>query len=124
MFATAATLAAAASLLATVPVKVTVSGPGHTPKVNTRWNYVVRVTRGGRPVAGRLTEQIVDPIGGKHPVEFGKSTKKIVDWPIKGVFRDFLLFPPESRGIPLTFRVTVVVRGSRHVVNYRITPRG
>ena len=122
--ATAATVVAAAGMLAVTPLKVTVTAPGHTPKINVHWNYTVRATRDGKPVAGRISEAIVDPIGGSHPVEFGKSTKKITNWPFKGTFSDFIVWPPSSRGIPLTFRVTVRVGTVKKVVNYHVTPRG
>ncbi len=122
--ATAATLAAAASMLAASPPKVTVKAPGHAPKISIHWNYTVRVTRGGKPVAARITEAIVDPIGGAHPVEFGKSTKMITNWPFKGAFSDFIIWPPESRGIPLTLRITVRVGKVKKVVAYHVTPRG
>lgn len=111
------------ALLAGASVQVTLTAPGHTPKINVRWSYTVHVTQGGKPVAAKITEQIVDPVGGKHPVEFGKSTKNIVNWPIKGVFRDFIVWPPSARGIPLTFRVTVVVGKTKRIVNYAVTPR-
>lgn len=104
-------------------ILVTVTAPGHMPVVNTHWNYTVRATAAGKPVAGKLTEQIVDPIGGKHPVEFGSSTKKITNWPFKGVFRDFIIWPASSRGIPLKLRVIVVVGTTRRVVDYAVTPR-
>lgn len=118
----AATVTAAVALAG--PLQVSVTGEGHTPKINTHWNYVVRATMGGKPVRGKLTEQIVDPVGGKHLVEFGTSSKKILRWPFNGTFRDFLVFPASGRGIPLTFRVTVVAGGKTKIVNYRITPRG
>jgi hypothetical protein len=126
LIATVAALVASGSLLVgggAAPLKVAVTAPGHTPKVNTHWNYAVRITRGGKPVAGKLSEQIVDPIGGKHPVEFGTSTKPITNWPFKGVFRDFIVWPASSRGIPLRFRVIVVVGKTRRVVDYAVTPR-
>lgn len=124
--ATMAGVAASAGLLvgASTPLKVAVLAPGHTPTIKTHWNYTVRATRNGKPVAGRLTEQIVDPIGGKHPVEFGKGTKPITNWPFKGVFRDFIIWPASSRGVPLKFRVIVVVGKTRRVVDYAVTPRG
>ena len=125
MTLTAVTAAlAAAGLLAGsgAPVKVTVAAPGHTAKVNTHWNYTVAVTKGGKPVAARITETIVDPIGGAHPVEFGKSTKTITNWPFKGVFKDFIIWPPSSRGIPLTLRISVKVGTVKKVVNYAVTP--
>jgi hypothetical protein len=123
--ATMASLTVSGSLLAggAAPLRVAVTAPGHTPKVSTHWNYTVRVTRGGKPVAGRISEQIVDPIGGKHPVEFGTSTKPITNWPFKGVFRDFIVWPASSRGVPLKFRVIVVVGKIRRVVDYAVTPR-
>jgi hypothetical protein len=122
---TTAGIAASVSLLVGVstPLKVVVSAPGRTPAINTHWNYTVRATQNGKPAAGRLTEQIVDPIGGKHPVEFGKSTKPITNWPIKGVFRDFIIWPASSRGVPLKFRVIVVVGKTRRVLDYAVTPR-
>ncbi len=118
-------VAVAIALLAgSSPVKVTLTAPGHTPKVGTPWNYTLRVTQAGKPAPARITEQIVDPIGGKHPVEFGKSTRKITNWPIRGVFRDFIIWPRSSRGIPLTLRITVVTGKTRRVVNYAVTPHG
>jgi hypothetical protein len=122
---TIAAVAASAALLvgASTPLKVTVVAPGHAPAIKTHWNYTVRATQNGKPVAGRLTEQIVDPIGGKHPVEFGTSTKPITNWPFKGVFRDFIVWPASSRGVPLKFRVIVVVGKTRRVVDYAVTPR-
>jgi hypothetical protein len=111
-------------LLAASPPHVSLTAPGHTPKVNTRWSYVVHATAQGKPVAARITAQIVDPIGGAHPVQFGKTTKNIVNWPFKGEFRDFILWPRSSRGIPLKFRITVRVAGAKKIVTYAVTPRG
>ena len=115
---------AAATVVAASPVKVTVTAPGHTPQVGVRWNYSVTATIGGRQVKGLITEVIVDPIGGTHPVQFGTGTKVIKNWPFKGVFRDFMQWPKSSRGVPLTWRITVVAGKTRRVVNYKVTPRG
>jgi hypothetical protein len=104
------------------PVRVTVVAPGHTPRIGPRWYYTVRVTSGGKPAAARLTEQIVDPLGGTHPVQFGPTTKDITNWPFRGKFRDYILWPKDARGIPLTFRVVVTAGGKKHVVDYRVTP--
>lgn len=120
-----ATVALAGTFLfgAAAPVKLTVAAPGHTPKINVHWNYTVRVTVGGKPAAGKITEQIVDPVGGHHPVQFGKGTKNITSWPFKGEFRDFIVWPASSRGVPLRFRVIVVVGKVKRVVDYAVTPR-
>jgi hypothetical protein len=114
---------AAALLAATQLPKVTLSAPGHAPKINVHWPYTVHATSGGKPVAARLTAQIVDPVGGVHAVEFGKSTRKIVNWPFKGTFSDFVVWPASSRGVPLTFRVTVRVGAVKKVVSYQVIPR-
>ena len=118
----AATLAGAAAAAAPTAVTVTIVGPNHAPKVVTKWHYTVRVTSGGKPVAAKLTEKIVDPLGGTHPVEFGPTTKDITNWPFRGRFRDYIIWPKDGRGIPLTFRVIVSVGGKKHVVDYRVTP--
>jgi hypothetical protein len=118
-----ATLAVAGLIAgAEAPVKASVSAPGHTAKINTHWSYAVAVTKGGKPVAARITETIVDPIGGSHPVEFGKSTKTITNWPFKGVFKDFIIWPPSSRGIPLTLRISVKAGTVTKVIRYAVTP--
>jgi hypothetical protein len=111
---------ASVSLLA--PVKVTLTAPGHTPKVSVRWTYVVRATQGGTAVAGRITVQTVDPLGTVHPVQFGSTTQNIVRRPFTGVFRDYISWPAESRGIPLTLRVTVVAAHTKKVITYAVTP--
>jgi hypothetical protein len=110
------------SALAVASPQATLATPGHAPKINTHWNYVVRVTDGGKPVAARITAQIVDPIGGAHPVEFGKSTRPITNWPFKGVFRDFIVWPASSRGVPLKLRIVVRVGAVRKTIVYPVLP--
>jgi hypothetical protein len=121
-----AAIAAAAGLLggAAAPVNVTLVGPSHAPKVKTRWYYTVHVTSAGKPVAASLTEKIVDPLGGTHGVQYGPTKKYIVAWPIKGTFRDYIIWPASSRGIPLTLRAIVTVGGAKHVAEFAVTPRG
>jgi hypothetical protein len=114
----AATLATAA--LAAAPVKATLTAPGHAPKVNTKWHYTLRVTSAGRPVAARITAQIVDPIGGKHPVDLGVTKKPITNYPIRGVFRDFVIWPRSSNGIPLTLRFVIRAGGKTKTLSYRV----
>jgi hypothetical protein len=124
-------LATLAAALVAVPlvhgrdaaVKVTLDAPGHSAKIGQRWTYAVRATSAGKPVAGKLTVEIVDPLGGAHPVDFAATKKPIVNRPFKGVFRDYVLWPAEARGFPLTLRVTVVAGGVRKVIRYTVTPR-
>ncbi|HEY2935216.1 MAG TPA: hypothetical protein VGJ25_01370 [Gaiellaceae bacterium] len=108
---------------------VTFIAPGHTPKigesqdVGPKWFYTVRVTRAGRPVRALLTMQIVDPLGTPHPVDVGPTTTPILRRPINGRYRDYMIFPPEARGIPLKIRITVVAAGVKRVLTYVVTPR-
>jgi hypothetical protein len=103
-------------------VKVTLAAPTHSPRIVVKWPYTVRATAAGKPAAGKITVQIVDPLGGVHPVELGDTKKTIVRRPFRGVFRDFVRWPAESRGLLLTFRVTVIAGGKRKVIAYRVTP--
>lgn len=122
--AVAVKLALVVTLLVTASLKVTVSAPSHTPRINTHWNYSVRATEGGKLVVGKISARIVDPLGGSHPVQFGASTKNITNWPFRGVFRDFIIWPASSRGIPLKLRIVVRVGGVTKAVTYAVTPRG
>ena len=115
------TLLALMLLVATSP-QVTLTAPTHTPKINTRWYYTVRATEAGKPVAGRLTAQIVDPIGDTHPLQFGTTTKNLTNWAFTGQFRDFIIWPASSRGIPLTLRVIVKVGTAKRTLTYAVTP--
>ena len=114
--------ALATTALAAVPVKVTLTAPGHAPMVNTKWHYTLRVTAGGRPASARITAQIVDPIGGAHAVELGSTKKPITNYPIKGVFRDYIIWPRDSRDIPLTLRFVVRSGGKTTTLKYRVVP--
>ncbi|HUK98263.1 MAG TPA: hypothetical protein VLV46_11450 [Gaiellaceae bacterium] len=112
-----------AVVLAVAPLKATLTGPTHSPKINKRWYYVVKVTQNGRPAHVKMTAQIVDPLGGTHPVEFGPTTRKIVNWPVTGRYRDYIIWPSDSRGIPLKLRITLVgAHGARTVVSYAVVP--
>jgi hypothetical protein len=104
-------------------LQATLSAPGHTPKVNAKWFYVVRATAGGKPVKATITSQIVDPVGGVHAVEFGDTHRFVTNRPFTGTFRDFVRFPPESQGIKLKFRVIVKAGAARRSLTYWIRAR-
>jgi hypothetical protein len=114
----------AAVVLASSPLKATLTGPSHSPRINRKWYYAVKVTQDGKPAHVRMTAVIVDPLGGTHLVEFGPTTRKIKNWPIVGSYRDYIIWPSDSRGIPLTLRITLVgAHGARTVVKYSVVPR-
>ena len=113
-------LAAAAAGSLTVTFHATT----HAPKVNAHWPWSITATSGGKPVPGTVTAQVVDPVGGIHPVEFGGvKTKFVTNVKFKGTFRDFVIYPPISKGIGVTFRVTVKTALGKRVVNYPVTAR-
>jgi hypothetical protein len=115
--------------VALASLTLTFTAHGHSPpvgqssEVGPHWPYTVRVTRAGEPVVARLTMQIVDPLGGAHAVTVGATTKPITNRRIVGVYRDYLIFPPESRGVPLKIRVTIVSAGAKRSLDYIVTPR-
>jgi hypothetical protein len=104
-------------------LQVRLSASGHAPKIQTRWPYTVRAILGGKPAAGEVTAQIVDPLGGRHPVGFGKKKGNVTKVPFKGTFTDFVVWPSSSTGVPLTFRLTVTSGTTKKILNYRVTPR-
>lgn len=116
-----AALLGAAGALAAGSLHATLTGATHTPKVGAHWRYTVHATSAGKPATARLTAQIVDPIGGKHPVGFGTKKGSVTNVAFKGTFTDFVIWPASSVGFPLTFRVTVVAGKAKQVLNYRVT---
>ena len=107
LLAAALALAAPAALGAGT-FKVSIAAKTHEPRANARWNYTVRaVDAAGKAVRGRLTVEVVDPLGGTHAVTYGTTTKPIRNWPFTGVFRDFARWPGDSKGFTLTLRATV-----------------
>jgi hypothetical protein len=119
-----AALALAVPAGGSTPFHASLKAFTHTPRVNAKWRYEVRVVdAAGRPLRATITVQLVDPFGGVHPVEFDCCKRNIVNHPIRGVFREAVEFPPESRGFRLTFRVLVRTAGRRALLTYWIRPR-
>jgi hypothetical protein len=93
-----------------------------TAKVGVRWPWSLKVTgASGKPLAGRVTVTIKDPIGGVHPVEFFKNTKNITSIPFRGTFSDAVLWPADARGYPLAFRVLVVTAQGKRLLTRIVT---
>src|SRR5213592_1200225 len=104
--------------------RVSLSAPTHTPRAGTaKWWYVVRATTTGRPLRGRLTVAVIDPLGTAHLAQVGTTSRKLRDYPFSGRYRDFAQWPAASRGYRLTFRVSVRALGSSRIVNYWVRPR-
>jgi hypothetical protein len=104
--------------------KATLTAPTHRPKATTKWYYTIRVSDlHGKPIRARITVQIKDPLGSLHPVQYANTKKNLVNWPINGRFRDYIIWPRSSAiGISLTRRVTVNAAGGKTVLSYLVRP--
>jgi hypothetical protein len=123
-------LAIACAVLAvnSAPFTTTMSTSGHTPKINTKWAYTIKVVDpAGKPIAATISAVVVDPIGGIHPVQLagGGSTpgKVLTNYPIRGTLSSTVVWPVTSRGYPLIFRVVVRSAGAKRTIKYTVTPR-
>ncbi len=113
------------------PATVTVGGVTATlfaltrePKVNARWDYRVRVTDSRRrKLGGKITVEIVDPIGVAHSVAYDNTSKKIRNMAFDGEFRDYVEWPADSRGYTLTFRVIAKTAKGTVEITYPVKPR-
>jgi hypothetical protein len=106
------------------PVRAKLQAPTHAPKVGARWPYRVVVrdaTR--RPLAGRITVEIVDPLGRPHAVQYDDTKRNITRMPFRGKFSDFVQFPADGRGYRLTVRVRVSTAKGDATLTYAVTPR-
>jgi hypothetical protein len=70
-----------------------------------------------------LTVQVVDPLGTAHTAEVGTTTRKLLNFPFTGRYRDFAEWPAAARGYRLTLRVVVKAGGSSRTLAYRVRPR-
>ena len=105
-----------------LPFTATLVVPGRIGKVNVSWPYVLHVTdTAGKPIKARITAQIVDPLQQPHPVEYDGTTKNIIAWPIKGEFKDDIVWPPDARGFTLTFRIIVNAKGGTATLAVPVT---
>jgi hypothetical protein len=107
--------------------KATLVADTHTPTVNTTWHYHVRVTDSkGHPIWARITSQIVDPLGGKHLVEFDGTGHNpfVKGYKFFGNFCDSAIWPTNSAvGVTLKFQTVIVTAQGRRVLVYPVTPR-
>ncbi len=116
--------------LAATGWRATLKAPAANPKVNVKWFYSITAKDlKGQPLKGTVTATLTDPIGGVHPIDYGpsKPVRPITNWPFKGTFRDYVTFPPESRGFPLTLRWAVKAKvGGKvrtKVLTRKVTPK-
>jgi len=104
-------------------VKATLTAPTRHPKVNANWHYVVRVTNTkGRLLPGKITAQIVDPLGQAHAVDYDDTKKPTTNMRFHGTFQDNVQFPPDAKGYTLTFRVIAKTAKGTVTITYPVTP--
>ena len=110
---------------AAVGIKATLKTPATQPKVNVKWPYSIKVTNlNGTPVRATVTAVVIDPLGTVHAMDYGPTgppnpgpRKPITNWPFKGTFRDYLIFPQDARlanvlgGLTLRWTVKAKIGG-------------
>ena len=125
--ATLAALAPAATG-ATIPFKATLKPPPTQPKVNVKWPYSIKVADlKGKPIRATVTAVVVDPLGTAHAINYGPTgppnpgpAKPITNWPFRGTFRDYILFPEDARlatalgGLTLRWTVKAKIGGKTY----------
>ena len=116
--------APAATTATSGSVKSTLYAPTRKPKANAKWRYRVVVTdTEGQKLDGRITVQIVDPIGAVHPVTYDDTTRPIRNMKFSGEFRDYVEWPPDAVGFTLTFRVIAKTAKGKVTITYPVTPK-
>jgi hypothetical protein len=110
------------------PFTTTMSASGHTPKINTKWAYSIKVVDpAGKPIAATISAVVVDPLGGIHPVNLAgvgsKPGKVLTNYPMRGTLSSTVVWPVTARGYPLVFKVIVRAAGTTRTIKYTLTPR-
>jgi hypothetical protein len=109
-------------------IKATLKAPATEPNVNVKWPYSIKVTNlQGKAMRATLTAVVIDPLGTVHPIDYGPTgppnpgpPKPIKNWPFKGTFRDYIIFPPDSRlaaqfgGLKLRWTVKAKIGGKTY----------
>ena len=113
---------------AAVGIKATLKAPATEPKVNVKWPYSITVTDlTGKAVRATVTAVVIDPLGTVHPMDYGPTgppnpgpPKPIKNWPFKGTFRDYIIFPQDATlattlgGLVLRWTVKVKLGGKTY----------
>ena len=113
---------------AAVGIKATLKAPTTQPKVDIKWPYSIKVTDlKGKAVRATVTAVVIDPLGTVHPMDYGPTgppnpgpPKPIKNWPFKGTFRDYMIFPPDARlatqlgGLTLRWTVKAKIGGKTY----------
>jgi hypothetical protein len=105
-------------------VKATLFAPGNKPKADAKWRYrVVATDTKGQKLDGRITVQLVDPLGQAHPATVGETTRPIKNLKFSGEFRDYVEYPADARGFTLRFQVIVKTDKGNATITYPVVPQ-
>ena len=109
---------AGTSSVSTGPVRATLRGKNHAPKVNADWQYSVRVTSAsGQLLSGTVDIEFV--FGGQVVGRDTPPTHTVAN----GSWHDTLKFPAPAVGMPLTFRAVVHTRLGSVTLDWPVTVR-
>lgn len=119
-------------------IRATLKAPAAEPVVNVKWPYSIKVTDlKGKALRATVTAVVIDPLGTVHPMDYGPTgppnpgpPKPIKNWPFKGTFRDYILFPTDARlatqlgGLTLRWTVKAKVGGKTYtkVLKRKVKP--
>ena len=105
-------------------VNVAIKGLSAHEKASVNVPYSVTATdSAGKHVSGKLTVQIVDPLGNAHAVTYDNTKRPIKNFPFHGTFHDYLAFPKDAVGYPLTVRAKVASAQGNGTATFRVTPK-
>ena len=98
--------------------KITPHIANHTPTVNVKWPVELTVTKGGAKLSGTVVYEFLfsGTVVAVRPQHGAYKFKN-------GVYRDELLFTPDSKGQQLTLRFVVKTRYGTQRVDWKIQPK-
>jgi opacity protein-like surface antigen len=100
------------------PLVATMVPSTHDPKINAKWPLEVNATLKGKPAHASAEYQFLlgfTVVSTQYP----RSNKHFT---FLGQFSDDLVFPPDSKGEPLTLQVVIADAGHTVKLDWAITP--
>jgi hypothetical protein len=100
------------SSAAAASISAHLQAPNHAPTAGKKWYITVTIKGGGKKLAGSVKYQFLSD-GTVVSTQPGHSFKG-------GVYHDWLLFPKEAVGYPLTLRVVVKTNAGTVNLNWSV----
>ena len=102
-----------ASASAAAPFKAKLHAPNHSPVIGKLWPITITVTRGNVKLSGSVRYQFLFN-GQLESTQPGKSFKN-------GLYKDGLMFPAQSLGIPLTLKIIIKTKYGTVSIPWAVT---